>query len=184
MKNKFWRGEKVKIDSEEITNLKAKMENREKRTVNRKNEIERKLSANKKLVDLKSKRHLELYNKRSREWRQQELKVLKLMKRSKTQNLYSAIDNYREKREERELWDKIAPVVDKFGESKFWRMNLRRKELEEPRLFKLDKGDLVENKWYIAVDDPRKVIPVVRRPKSSYTNYRNREWDSVKKSFK
>lgn len=106
------------------------------------------------------------------------------MKRSNTQNLYSAIDNFREKREEQELWEKIAPVVDKFGESKYWKMNLRRKELEEPRLFKLDKGDLVENKWYIAIDDPRKEIPVVRRPKSSYTNYRNRDCDSVKKSLK
>lgn len=44
---KFWRGEKVQIDSEEISNLKAKMENREKRTISRKKEIENKLSLNK-----------------------------------------------------------------------------------------------------------------------------------------
>lgn len=114
----------------------------------------------------------------------QQNKNSKILKRNNTQGLYAAIDNFREVKERRELIDKIAPIIEKFGEYKYWKMNLRRKELEEPRLFKLDKGHLVENKCYISIDDPRKEITVVRRPKSSYTNYKVRECDCIKEQVK
>ena len=100
---------------------------------------------NKKLIDLKSKRHLEQYKMRSRGWQIQNEKSAKMLKRDISNNLFSAIDNYREKREERELVDKIAPDVEKYGETKHWRVNLRRVEQVEPRMHKYDKGHLVEN---------------------------------------
>ena len=97
------------------------------------------------------------------------------MERPKSKNLHSAIDNYREKREQRELAEKIAPMCEKYGENRLWRMNLRRKEQVESRMFVYNQGNLVENNCYYVVDDPQRQIQVIRRPHSSYTNYKDRK---------
>lgn len=172
---KFERGEKILIQPSEVKYLEQKMQNRVKRTLDRKQTIESKMTMKQKLVDLKSKRQLENYKKRSRDWKMQESKSTKMIKRDNSRTLYSAIDNYREKREERELAEKIAPMVEKYGENRLWEMNLRRKEQIEARKTLHDKGDIFENNCYISIDDPLKEVEVIRRPKSSYSNYKRRD---------
>lgn len=142
---KFQRGDKVEVQTQDIINLKNKMINREKRSKIRSQYRDSKMDSKTKFVDLKTKRHLELYSKHSREWKNQEAKTSKIIGRPKTQNLHSAIDNYREKREQRELAEKIAPMSEKYGENRLWRMNLRRKEQVEARMFVYNQGNLVEN---------------------------------------
>ena len=51
----------------------------------------------------------------------------------------------------------------------------------ETRKFKIKKGNIVDKNCYIAIDDPAKDIPIVRRPGSSYTNYKVRDSDNVAK---
>lgn len=172
---KFERGERVTLQESDINFLENKMQSRVQRTAERKKINETALPHKRKLIDLKSKRHLEVYGKRAREWQKQTSKNSRVLKRSSTQGLHAAIDNFREKQEERLLAEKIAPMVEKYGENRLWEMNLRRKEQVESRLFKRDRGHLVENNCYMMIDDPQKQIPVVRRPKSSYTNYKPRE---------
>ena len=136
------------LQTQDISKLEAKMKNRETRTKIRKQITEAKMSNKHKLIDLKSKRQLKLYDKRVKEWRAQEKKVKKTLKRTRTQNLHSAIDNFREKREEKELAEKIAPIIEKYGENKLWRMNLRRSNQVESRILKLSKGNRMDNKPY------------------------------------
>lgn len=142
---KFQRGDKILLQDSDIHTLESKMKNREIRSAVRKKRIEDKLDFKKKLVDFKSKRYLENYNKRSREWKKHESRSSQALKRTKSQNIHSAIDNYRGKREERDLAEKIAPMAEKYGENRLWKMNLRRKEQVESRMFKLNRGHLVEN---------------------------------------
>jgi hypothetical protein len=142
---KFQRGDKIELKAQDINILKNKMLNREKKSKIRSQLRDAKLDSKTKLVNLKGKRHLDLYNKRSREWRNQELKTAKKLHRTKSQSLYSAIDNYRNKIEQKELAEKIAPLNEKYGENRLWKMNLRRKEYVEARVFKYEKGNLIEN---------------------------------------
>ena len=58
---KFQRGEKVPLNENDIYQLEVKLQNREKRSALRKQMHESKYSKNQKLIDLKSKRHLEQY---------------------------------------------------------------------------------------------------------------------------
>ncbi|CAI2387856.1 unnamed protein product [Moneuplotes crassus] len=172
-------GEELFLETQDINLLEQKLKNRESRSKSRKQKIESQMSANHKIIDLKTKRHLELYKKRVKEWEAQERKVKKVLDRNKSENLHSAIDNFRLKKEQRELTEKMAPVLEKYGANKLWSMSLRRRDQIEKRIFKLSKGSRVENKQYLLMDDPAKEIQVVRRPKSSYTNYRKRSSDNI-----
>ena len=173
------KAEKIEINREDMNKLEIKMKRRETRSKIRKQATETRMNSKHKLIDLKSKRQLDLYDKRAREWKAQESKTKKVLKRNKTENLHSAIDQFRVKKEEREIAEKIAPMVERYGEQKVWKMNLRRDDQVESRLFKLQRGIDIENKPYWVMDNPRKQVPVIRRPKSSYTNYKRRDWDNV-----
>ena len=100
------RGQKVPIYEADLKNIEDRLKNRQNRSRQRKKRQESKMDKNHQILDLKSKRHLELYKKRSREWRVFNNQSSKMLKRSNTQSLYSAIDKFREKCEERELVDK------------------------------------------------------------------------------
>lgn len=178
---KLERGSKITLDPNDVQYLENKMQNRENRTIIRKKLLESNLDMKHKMVDMKSKRYLETYKKRTREWNLHQKNTSKHLKRGPSRSLYSAIDNYREKREQRALAEKIAPMIEKYGENRLWEMNLRRKEQVEPRTFKHDLGNIYNKNWYYQVDIPQKDVEIIRRPKSSYTNYKNRDCDNVAK---
>ncbi|CAI2359459.1 unnamed protein product [Moneuplotes crassus] len=175
-------GEKLSLQTQDLNLIEEKLKNREKRSKVRIKRTESRMNNKHKIIDLKTKRHLELYEKRTKEWEAQERKVSKALKRNRSQNLHSAIDNFRQKNEQKELAEKIAPVLEKYGENNLWKMNLRRCDQVEKRIFKLSKGDEFENKPYLLMDNPSKQVPVVRRPKSSYTNYNKRNSDNIVKT--